>query len=111
MRQTTTLDGVEYAPGGKFRVVKEGARLSGWTPMAPSAWSGWSQVLHVGDVIECRGFGPGFGSDPGYGVEWTSEQAREAHAGSCDFWPSVGGMWSYHPAAGFLEPVDEEEEA
>lgn len=102
--------GVRYAPGAKFRVIAEGARLSGWKPYAPSAFQGWSQTLHVGDVIECTGYGAGFGSDPGYGVEWTSEQARADHASSVDFRPQIGGAWAYRPGPGFLEPVKEEEE-
>lgn len=109
MRVARTIDGVTYAPGAKFRVVGRGARLSGWTPAGPGAYDGWGQRLNPGDVIECTGHGPGFGSDPGHGVEWTSEQAKEAGAHSIDFWPNEGGMWNYHPAPGFLEPVVDDE--
>jgi len=100
-------DDVLYEPGAKFRIVREGAHLSGLTPIRgmSSSYRGWRQDLHVGDVIECAGFGPGWGSDPGYGIGWFSEQAREDHASFVEFYPEVGGAFAYRPAPGFLEPL------
>jgi len=95
--------GVEYAVGALFRVTQEGAKLSGWTPRQ-GYHQGWGQDLHVGDVIECTGFGPGWGSDPGYGVEWTSPEAKAVHASAVMFRPYVGGAWAYRPAPGYLVP-------
>lgn len=99
MRKTATLDGVEYAVGGKFRVIRDGASLSGWTPTR-GGHRGWSRDLQVGDVVECAGFGPGWGSDPGYGIEF-----KAPGVSSVEVRPSAGSMWSYRPADGFLEPV------
>jgi hypothetical protein len=107
-RTTQTYDGVEYAPGRRFRVVREGLKLTGWQPK-PGYQQGWGQDLHVGDVITCLGWGPGWGSDPGYGIEWTSEEAEKVRANSLDTWPSVGGAWGYRPPVGYLEPIEEDE--
>jgi hypothetical protein len=106
-RRSTTFDGIEYAPGRRFRVVKEGLRLSGWQPK-PGYQQGWGQTLHVGDVVTCLGYGAGWGSDPGYGIEWTTEEAKAAHAFSLDTSPSVGGAFDYRPPMGYLEPIEEE---
>lgn len=96
----------DFPKGAKFRVVKDGARLSGMVPFAGGAYQGWGHVLAVGDVIESRGFGPGWGSDPGYGVHWTCEAVREARASFVEFKPSGSGNWfTYWPAAGWLEQV------
>jgi len=105
IRNAHTIEGVTYAPGARFRVVKEGARLSGWVPIRGGS-RGWRQDLHVGDVIECTGFGRGMGSDPGYGVEFVSEESKAAGAFHVDFFPAAGGIWSYHPAEGFIEPEE-----
>jgi hypothetical protein len=100
-RGVRQYDGLTYAPGAKFRVIKEGARLTGWQPAGPSSHRGWRQDLHIGDVIECTGVGPGWGSDPGFGVEF-----KVPGVNSVDFQPSVGGIWNYRPAPGYLEPVE-----
>lgn len=104
-RSARTLDGVEYAPGRKFRVVAEGVYATGMTPYAPSAWSGFRQALPVGTVIECAGFGAGWGSDPGFGVEWVMD--GHVHVEVRPASPE-GSMWAYRPLPGMLEPVEEE---
>jgi hypothetical protein len=109
-RTTVTYDGVAYAPGRRFRVAREGLRLSGMVPSGPSAWSGWAQELHPGDIVTCTGYGPGWGSDPGYGVEFATEQSRSAHAGGCEIRPSVGGVFAYRPPPGALVPVRSEDD-
>ena len=105
MRTARTLDGIEYAPGAQFRVIKEGTRLIGMVPIAPHTQQGWGQALKSGDIVTCTGFGPGWGSDPGYGVEFTTPESITAHAGSCQLIPSTGGMWAERPAPGILEPA------
>jgi hypothetical protein len=90
----------QYRAGMKFRVIKEGCELSGWKSGGPSWFSGWRQVLHIGDVIEVQSVGAGFGSDPGYGVHF------KADAIYAEFHPSTGGMWAYQPAPGYLEPLE-----
>jgi hypothetical protein len=106
-RRTVTYDNVEYAPEAQFRVVAEGARLSGWVTAGRGASQGWGQKLEVGDIITCTGLGAGMGGDPGYGVEFTSDAAKEARAFHVDFRPQVGGIWNSRPAPGYLEPVAE----
>lgn len=106
-RNEVTIDDVTYKPGGKFRVIAEGATLNGWAPHPTGGHVGWRQELHVGDVITCTGFGPGWGGDPGYGVEFTSEQSTAARASHCDVFPSSGSVFRFHPAAGYLEPIDD----
>ena len=102
-RRSVTYDDVVYAPGSQFRVVREGARLSGWQPMGiGNAQRGWARDLHVGDVIVCAGFGPGWGSDPGFGIEFTDPER-----GLVEFWPVTGGVFAYRPAPGYLVPVNE----
>lgn len=107
VRSDRTVDGVEYKVGAKFRVIRGGARLSGFKPIAPYTQQGWRQDLAVGDVIECTGYGPGWGSDPGYGIGFTSEQSLAEHVNAVDFWPSAGGPFSFRPAPGYLESVEE----
>ena len=107
-RSAATFDGVDYAPGRRFRVVREGLRLDGWVASRhPGASDGWTQELHPGDILTCTGYGPGSGGDPGYGVEFTSEQSEAAGAFHCDIWPMHGDVFSYRPPPGFLEPVTE----
>lgn len=101
--KTATYEGVEYAPGKKFRVVMTGGRLSGWEPKL-GYQQGWGQVLEPGDEIVCAGAGWGMGSDPGYGVHWRVEGKNYV-----EFVPSTGGAFGYRPAPGFLEPIDEEQ--
>lgn len=108
-RTTRILDGTTYAPGGKFRVTKNGAKLSGWAP-DDRALTGFRQDLEPGDIITCTGFGRGLGSDPGYGIEFTSDRAREAGAQHCEFSPGILSPYSYRPQPGWLEPVSIEDE-
>lgn len=104
-RTAVTYDGVKYEPGTRFRVISEGGRLVGMRAVAPFSWQGWRQNLAVGDIIMCNGFGPGFGMDPGYGVEFTSEKSLAEHVVHVMFEPNAGTMWDGHPRAGFLEPL------
>ena len=107
-RSTVAYDGVIFAPGATFRVVRDGLSLSGMVYAGRSAWGGWKQDLHVGDTLTCTGFGRGWGGDPGYGVEFTTEASQTAGATHCDAHPAAGGVWSYHPAPGYLEPMPDE---
>lgn len=108
-RREMTFDGVVYAPDAKFRVVREGAHLDGRVSIGMSAFQGWRQDLHVGDVVTCTGFGRGFGGDPGYGVEFTSERSQAEGAFACEITPSAGGTFDYRPAPGYLEPITDDD--
>lgn len=102
-RTTVTYDGMEFAPGAQFIVIKP-CLLHGMTTTGPSAWSYWSQDLAPGDVVTCLGHGMGWGSDPGFGVEFTSPESEAASAAHCEISPSAGTQWSLHPVAGLLVP-------
>lgn len=81
--------------------------------MVPS-WSGassWKQQLRPGEELTCTGWGLGFGSDPGYGVEFTSAESEAARAINCHINPMVGGIADYRPASGVLTSVDAAEDA
>jgi hypothetical protein len=106
-RSAATFDGIDYAPGRKFRVTREGLTLTGYTAVRGGA-DGWEQVLHAGDILTCTGYGPGSGGDPGYGVEFTSRQSETARAFHCAIWPMTGSVFEYRPPAGFLEPADDD---
>jgi hypothetical protein len=105
-RSERVFDGLRYTPGARFRIVRNGAVLRGMTLVGRGRFRGWSQPLHVGDVLHCTGFGPGWGSDPGYGVEFTSERSVADGAVHCDVSPHVGGAWSYRPDPSFVEAVE-----
>lgn len=97
-----------WLAGTKWRVVKEGGRLSGLTPAGPSAWRGWGQQLQVGDIITCDGIKNGFGSDPVPEAHFHNDASVEAHSGSTVFRPQVG-MWQAWPVDGYLELITEED--
>jgi hypothetical protein len=103
-RRAITLDGVTYAPGAAFRVTAR-ARLSGLKSEGRSSWGGWSQDLRPGDIVLCTGHGPGWGSDPGYGVEFSTPQSLADGASYCEITPSAGTIWNSRPHPGLLEPV------
>jgi hypothetical protein len=105
MRTARTFDGVDYTPGRRFRPAREGLRLQGLIPDGRSAYRGWAQDLRLEDILTCTGFGPGFGGDPGFGVEFTTERSREERAFHCDLRPQWGTLWSYRPCPGDLEAV------
>jgi hypothetical protein len=106
-RTPATFDGIDYAPGRKFRVTREGLTLTGHTAVTGGAQE-WQQVLHAGDILTCTGYGPGFGGDPGYGVEFTSQQSEAARAFHCDIWPMHGDEFGYRPPVGSVEPADDD---
>jgi hypothetical protein len=90
----------QYAAGKRFRVVKEGASLVGMKPI-PGGHQGWSRDLVVGEVIESRGCGAGWGSDPGYGVHF-----KEDGIAFAEFKPNGSGNWfTYYPDESYLEEV------
>lgn len=90
----------EYVAGARFRVIKEGARLSGMKPM-PGYFQGWGVDLHVGDVIETTDWGAGWGSDPGYGIH-----VKVPGINFAEFRPSGSTYWMiYWPDRSYLEQV------
>lgn len=104
-RRTVTWDGVTYAPGARFRVISEGVTLDGMVP-EPGGYRGWRQQLRPGDVVTCTGYGPGWGGDPGYGVEFTTAESEAARACHCEIRPMAGGLFNFRPAPGLLQAED-----
>lgn len=100
-RRAVTYDGVTYVPGARYQVIVPGLSLVGWVPVR-HGHQGWRHDLEVGDVIECTGWGPGMGSDPGYGVEFTIPGA--AHVA---IRPGMGSIWDYRPPADSLQPTND----
>lgn len=92
-----------FKPGAKFRVLKEGTSLTGMVSTGPYAWKGWGRQLAVGEILTCRGYCPGFGSDPIQEVMFDDAAARAAHASCVTFSASSWGT----PLAGYLELVEE----
>lgn len=108
-RRSVTFDGVDYAIGARFEVVRDGLWIDGMIAGAwPNSHQMWRQSLEVGDVLTCLGYGPGFGSDPGYGVEFDTEKSRAAGAYNCDVHPPIGGIFAYRPSPGALRPLPAE---
>lgn len=92
----------KYESGKKYRVIKEGARLSGMKPTAPYCQTGWRQDLHVGDVLTCAGRSMTSG-DGVPALKWKDADG-EWLANDCLFHPVQGGMWSGQvPVDGYLE--------
>lgn len=90
-----------YEAGKRYRVIKEGARLEGMKPVAPYCQQGWSQDLHVGDVITCGRTSMTFG-DGVPALKWLDENG-EWIANDCLFRPVQGGMWGGQiPVEGYL---------
>lgn len=106
-RSVRVFDGIPYVPGALYE-VRSPCRLSGWTPVQ-GGHQGWGLRLEPGHLLTCRGYGPGWGSDPGFGIEWTCEEARAVHASACELSPSVGGAFAYRPAIGLVAVLENSE--
>lgn len=91
----------DYPEGAVFRVVAEGARLNGLTPMR-GGHRGWSRPLEVGTEIVCTGVRWGWGSDPGLQVEFKCDEPGVSYV---TFWPAAYGAMMSYPAPGSLERV------
>lgn len=95
-----------YVEGASFRVVKEGARLEGLVTFGASAWGGWSRPLRVGEVLLCRGWLPGWGSDSIPHVQFTGKDVPP-NADWVHVWP-MSGLWRPYPLEGYLEKVEDD---
>lgn len=80
-----------YEAGKKYRVTREGARLTGMQPIAPYVQQGWSRDLHIGDVLTCAGRSMTMG-DGVPALKWKDENG-EWLANDCLFQPGQGGLW------------------
>jgi hypothetical protein len=94
---------MKYENGKRYRVVRDGASLSGMVAIGSGAWRGWSRKLAVGEILTCTGYRRGWGSDPITEVTFDDAQAKAARAGFVAFEPSRWGT----PVAGYIEPVDQ----
>lgn len=108
--QTETFDQAAYrrqfTRDKKFRVVREGCRISGMKTIAPWTRQGFRLDLKPGDILTCDGESQSRG-DGASVVKWRD------HKGDwiCEdalFYPYAGGMWGGHlPEPGCLEEVEE----
>jgi len=92
-----------YAKGGRYRIIKDGARLWGWKPIT-GGWQGWGRAVPVGEVLTCKGWRPGMGSDPGPDiVQWEDPVGTFV-----EFHPSAGKGWFTRPDDSYLELVTDQ---
>lgn len=94
----------DFQKGERWEVIAEGARLTGWRPVAPWTLEGLSIPLKVGDVLTCDGVSMTRGDGVPI-VKWRDENGEHL-AQDCEFSPSVGNMWVTAPADGFLRLLD-----
>lgn len=94
----------DYRKGRKFRVIKNGARLTGLKPSGPWAQIGWGRILREGDVLTCAGESMTFGDGVPV-IKWLDENGQWM-ANDCEFSPSIGSLWFSRPDPSYLEPID-----
>jgi hypothetical protein len=97
-----------WIAGSLWRVVREGASLSGMTPGDGPWMRGWGRDLAVGEVVVCLGIHSGWGSDPVPEAHFATEDSIEARASFVNILPQ-GGMWQAWPVDGYLERIEEAE--
>lgn len=93
----------DFRDGQRWKVIKEGARLSGWRPCGPGAQEGWGLDLPIGAIISCKGRSMS-GGDGVPLIKWADENGKHL-AGDCEFHPHAGGMWASAPTDGYLELI------
>ena len=100
-----------YTPGAQFRVVKEGARLEALIFFGETNWAGWSRNLEVGEIVELIDWRPGWNT-PDTLVTQFAARTRMPHGDAR--WVTiapVAGLFRPYPHPGFLEPIDEGDDA
>ncbi|WP_306150708.1 hypothetical protein [Roseovarius sp. MMSF_3281] len=95
-----------FKAGQQWRVIKQGARLSGMQPAGYCAQQGWSMALEVGTVLTCAGVSMSFGDGVPL-VKWLDAEGKHL-ANDCTFHPSNGAMWWNAPAPGWLVPYSDD---
>jgi hypothetical protein len=106
MTDTATKPALTYPDfehGRKFRVIKEGAGLTGMKPIT-GGYQGWGMKIAVGTVLTCAGRAWTFGDGVPV-IKWLDENGKFI-AADCEFVPSTGGMWSRCPDVAYLEAVE-----
>jgi hypothetical protein len=91
---------MNFEKGSKWRVVKEGASLSGMRHSGGSSFTGWTEPLQVGVVLTCEGTQRGFGDGPMEVVVWRSPTGNQGV--NAEFSP---GCWG-SPNGDYLEPFE-----
>jgi hypothetical protein len=87
---------MKFKTGKKYRVLKEGTKLSWEESIGPSAWQGKSLDLSIGDELEYIGCPPGWGSDP---IPVENFQKGTVRG---EFWPNTWGTVE----DGYLEEME-----
>lgn len=104
---------VALEKGRRYRVTREGARLEGWKPCGPSAQTGATVRLDVGDEVEYLGWRYSGGSD-GIDVHAFRLASREAEDAAYCFefaplHPERRTIFDTRPHPEFLERVEQGE--
>jgi hypothetical protein len=100
-----------YTPGAQFRVAKEGARLEALIFFGDTNWAGWSRNLEVGEIVELVDWREGWNT-PGTLIPQFAARTRMPSGDAR--WVTiapVAGLFRPYPHPGFLEPLDEGDEA
>lgn len=96
-------DRTDDVEGSRWRVVKAGARLFGWTPIV-GGHQGGGRRLNPGDALTCTGSARTMG-DGGPALMWAGPQG-EPLAADRTFTPVKEGTWGGQvPEDGFVEPA------
>lgn len=104
-----TYERNDYTKGSRWRVVRAGAQLWGWEPIA-GGFQGWGRDLVVGRILTCAGSSMTSG-DGVPAIKWLDEKGAML-AVDCCFKPVKGGMWGGQvPEDGFLERIEATAEA
>lgn len=95
---------VTFTKGKRYRVIKNGARITGMVSLGYGAFTGFSCKLPIGTIITCSGSSMSFGDGVPL-VKWTDEKGNFI-CNDAEFSPSVGGMWNRQPDSSYLEVCD-----
>jgi hypothetical protein len=94
--------------GARYRVIREGAQLSGWRSIAPYTQQGWNRPLRVGEILRYEGLHYSGGSD-GFDLEkFTPENPHHDYEAFAEFHPTAdpADIWTTRPDPSYLERVD-----
>jgi hypothetical protein len=112
MTTPTTPPGPEdksefYRQGRHFRVLREGAQITGMVPAPGGGQQGFRRALHPGELLTCRGVSMTFG-DGVPAIKWNDADDQWI-CNDAIFEPHTGGMWGgMPPDPDYLQPCDDE---
>lgn len=101
-----TMTMTDFTQGRRFRVVKDGAALTGMVAAGVGMWRPLRMELPVGSIITCLGRAMSWGSDGVPVIVW-GDQDGVAFAPDAEFSPRVGDLWVSVPDPDFLNVLEE----